>query len=68
MENEKDFTKLNLRYLCKNHKMTKASLFKVLEITYSKMDVIALVKVCNYFKVDMDAFVFTDLQKNSKEI
>jgi hypothetical protein len=68
MENEKGFTKLNLKYLCEFQKTTIKELFNLLGFKSNRFDVVALVKVCNYFKVNMDAFVFTDLQKNSKEI
>jgi len=62
------FTKLNTTYLCEINHITIITIQKRLGINIDKIDVEALVLLCNYFKIDMDKYVFSNLQKLNQEI
>jgi len=68
MQIKKNYAKLNLTYLCKQRSITVYELQKILNVRLSIISVVALVKICNYFAIDMDTFVGSDLQKMNEEI
>ena len=68
MAKQKIFTKLNTHYLCKINHITIENIQKTLCIDIKNINVEALIKLCNYFKIDIDTFVFKDLQKFNQEI
>jgi len=68
MQIKKNYAKLNLAYICKQRSITVYELQKILNVRLSIISVVALIKICNYFSIDMDAFVCRDLQKINEEI
>lgn len=63
-----NYAKLNLIYLCKKNSLNINELQKTLNVKLSLITIIALIKICNYFQIDMDLFVLSDLQKIDEEI
>lgn len=68
MAKQKIYTKLNTKYLCKKNNIKIHRLKLILKFQLLHIDIITVINICNYFKVNMDKFVLTDLQKEDREI
>jgi hypothetical protein len=68
MAKQKIYTKLNIKYLCKKNCINVHEIKRIIKFRFLHLDIIAVIRICNYFNIDMDKFVLTDLQMENREI
>lgn len=68
MPNTKNIIKSNINYLCIKNNITIETLNQTICEPKVAVNIMYVLKVCNYFQINLDVFISTDLQKVNKEI
>lgn len=62
MENTKCLLRLNIRYLYKKHHLNLKKLEQEIGFSINYLSINKVIKLCQYFQIDIDHLVFIDLQ------
>lgn len=68
MPNTKNIINSNINYLCFKNNITTKTLNETIGEQKVVVNIKYVLKVCNYFQINLDDMVCTDLQKVNKEI